>query len=304
MIYTVTLNPSIDYIMQVPTYEAGATNRATAITYYPGGKGINVSRILASQQINTTAWGLLGGFTGSFVNDTLATAGITLAFTPITGTTRINVKLKGQTETEINAPGPDITATEWTAFKAQFANLAAADTVIFSGSAPKSLAGGVYQELIALVKIAGAQFIIDTTGADMRQALSKQPLLVKPNREEVAALYDVPVTTQADLKAVGARLLADGAQNAIISMAGDGALLFTATGTYFAAPIQGQLKNSVGAGDSMIGGFLAAWSQTQDSLASFKQAVACGTATAFSDDIADAALINELVAQVKIAQLD
>lgn len=304
MIYTVTLNPSIDYLMQVPSYEAGATNRATDITYYPGGKGINVSRILANQHISSTALGLLGGFTGTFVTDALAEAGVTLSFTPIAGTTRINVKLKGQTETEINAPGPDITTTEWAVFKQQFAHLTAADTVVFSGSAPKSLASGVYQELIALVKAVGAQFIIDTTGDDMRQALAQHPLLVKPNREEVAALYDMPVATQADLQAAGARLLADGAQNAIISMAGDGAMLFTATGTYFAAPLKGQLKNSVGAGDSMIGGFLAAWSQTQDPIASFKQAVACGTATAFSDDIAESALINELGTQVKITQLD
>ena len=272
MIYTVTLNPSLDYITRLPVLTLGETNRSTGQTLFPGGKGINVSRLLSHLGIDNTALGFLGGFTGQHLQATLNEPHLKQAFTTIAGDTRINVKIKADVETEINATGPDITPAELAVFLQQFDQLT-------------------------------ADFVIDTTGASLQDALNQHPLLVKPNRNELAQLYHTTLTTQADVQHWGHRLLADGAQLAIVSLAGDGALLLTPAGDYFAAPVAGTVKNSVGAGDSMIAGFVGTWLQTSDVLESFKMAVASGTATAFSDDIATKATITAIYQQVRVTPI-
>ena len=303
MIYTVTLNPSIDYVMEVANYQSGMTNRAGKAIAYPGGKGINVSRILMANGVEATALGFLGGYTGEFISRTLDGLGLKTKFTPIADTTRINVKLKGQSETEINAPGPVVTMAEWEGFKQVFHQLTPADIVIFSGSAPSSLPAGAYDELIALVLEKQARFVIDTTGDDLQRALPAKPILVKPNRDEVQALFNLADISMPSLQAAGRQLIDAGAQNAIISLGGDGALLFTAEHTYFARPIVGQVKNSVGAGDSMIGGFVASWPTSADVVAAFSLGVASATATTFSDDIATPAKIKEIQNNVEVVEI-
>lgn len=303
MIYTVTLNPSLDFITRLKTLTLGETNRADSETIFPGGKGINVSRLLGQLAIDNTAWGFLGGFTGDHLKTALIEPHLVQDFTSIAGNTRINLKIKATNETEINATGPAITEQELAMFFQKFDCLTSHDVVILSGSVPKSLNNQVYQQMLQKIQGCGARFVIDTTGQQLKEALSAQPLLVKPNRSELAQLYGTDLATQADLLRWGRQLIKDGAKHAIVSLAGDGALLFTQQTQYFAKPIKGQVQNSAGAGDSMIAGFIGTWLQSQDVLESFKIAVASGTATAFSNDIATKQKIEEIYQQVSITTI-
>lgn len=303
MIYTLTLNPSIDYIVRLEQLHLGEVNRMDQDFKFPGGKGINVSRILNRIHVPNTALGLIGGFTGDFINQTLQNEGTTTQFITIQDDTRINVKIKADTETEINGKGPNVTKEEQEALKEQFKQLTPNDTVVLAGSVPPALSHGFYEELIQMIQQAGASFVIDTTGEDLMTALKYQPLLVKPNNHELAELFDTTFTTQEDIYPYAEKLLAMGAKHVLISMAGDGALYFHKNKRYFARPLKGELKNSVGAGDSMIAGFVGALTTTNDPMEAFKMGVACGSATAFSDDLADEAFINDYLKQVEITEL-
>lgn len=303
MIYTMTLNPSIDYIVHVKDLKMGDVNRMSQDFKLPGGKGINVSRILQRIDSTSTALGFLGGFTGSFIENWMKEEGIDCQFTPVKEDTRINVKLKAEEETEINGLGPALSDEEIQHLKDALSVVSSGDIVVLSGSTPAGLRKGFYQELIQLIEEKGAEFVIDTTGDDLLQALSHHPLLVKPNNHELADLYHTTFETMDDIIEHGKKLLADGAKNVLISMAGDGALLITENGTYQSNVLKRELKNSVGAGDSMIAGFIGQYAKTQDSVEAFKWGVACGSATAFSDDLAEAAFIQELLPEVEITKL-
>lgn len=303
MIYTITLNPSIDFIVHVNGLKLGDLNRMTNDFKLPGGKGINVSRILKRIGSESTALGFLGGFTGIFISDWLKNEEINSRFTTVREDTRINIKLKSESETEINGLGPVISNEEMQELKQALGTITSNDIVVLSGSTPASLREGFYEELIQIVKDKQAQFIIDTTGKDLLHALPQQPLLVKPNNHELAELYDVTFHSTEDIIPYGNRLLTDGAQHVIISMAGDGALLFTKDGVYRSNVLKRPLKNSVGAGDSMIAGFVGSFSKNNDPVEAFKWGVACGSATAFSNDLATSDLIHELIKEVKIEKL-
>ena len=303
MIYTVTLNPSIDYIVHVDDLKIGEVNRMKKDLKLPGGKGINVSRILKRIAVENEALGFLGGFTGNFIADWLKQENISQRFTKIEDDTRINIKLKAESETEINGLGPAITPSDIADLKAQLSKVEKGDIVVLSGSAPASLPNGFYQELIQLVKANQAEFVIDTTGQDLMNALVNEPLLVKPNNHELAEAYQTTFNSIADIVPYGKKLLTAGAKNAIISMAGDGALLITNDGVYQSNVLKRPLKNSVGAGDSMIAGFIGEYSQNKDAIAAFKWGVACGSATAFSDDLAQAPFIKELLAEVIVEKI-
>ncbi|MDR1567459.1 MAG: 1-phosphofructokinase [Streptococcaceae bacterium] len=303
MIYTVTLNPSIDFIVRLESLKLGAVNRMTSDDKFAGGKGINVSRVLKQIGAESTALGFVGGFTGKFITEALKNEAIQTNFTDVSEDTRINVKVKSDLETEINGTGPQISNAELADLKAKLKQLTAEDIVVFAGSAPKSLGNTVYEELIAIVTESGADFVIDIEGKTLLHALPKQPLVIKPNNHELGDIYNVTLKTIEEIIPYGERLLEDGAKHVLISMAGDGALLFTKDGNYFAKPIIGKVKNSVGAGDSMIAGFVGTFHQTQDAIESFKYGVACGTATAFSVDLATADFIKEILQQVSIEQL-
>lgn len=304
MIYTVTLNPSIDYIVHVDELVVGDVNRMKNDIKLPGGKGINVSRILKRIDNTSTALGFLGGFTGSFIQQWLEAEKIATNFTTVNDDTRINIKLKADLETEINGQGPSVSIAEMTDLKNVLSQISVDDIVVLSGSKPGSVPTGFYQELIDLITAKGASFVIDTTGDDLMSALPSQPLLVKPNNHELAELYNTTFATVEDIFPFGHRLLETGARYALVSMAGDGALLFTADGIYQANVLKREVKNSVGAGDSMIAGFVGNFTKTHDPVEAFKWGVACGSATTFSDDLATAEFIQELLPEVKITKVN
>ena len=302
MIYTVTVNPSIDYIVQLNELTLGEVNRMDYDNKLPGGKGINVSRILKELGLDNTAWGFLGGFTGEFVKEALEKTGLKTNFTPIKADTRINVKIKAQAETEINGRGPELTKEEIAAFTAQFDKLTADDVVIFAGSLVPSLSDDFYFDLIKVIRQKGAQFVIDTTGESLLKTLPENPLVIKPNNHELAELFGVELNSIDDIVKYGKKLLEMGAKHVLISMAGDGGLMITKDKVYRSYAPKGTVINSVGAGDSMIGGFTGTYAKTKDPLEAFRYGLACGSATAFSEDLADANKINEILPMIEIEE--
>lgn len=303
MIYTITVNPSIDYVVQLPHMQLGSVNRLAHTAKLPGGKGINVSQILNDLDQPNQALGFIGGFTGTFISDALKAKGLDCHFTKIADDTRINVKIHADEETELNGAGPDITANEIDRFYAELAHLTPDDVVVMSGSLAPSLPDSFYYDIIQKVQAAGANFVIDTTGEALKKTLPSHPLVVKPNNHELADYYHTTFNSQADIIAAGQRMLAEGAQHVLISMAGDGGLLITKDAVYFSAAPKGHVINSVGAGDSMIGGFVGTFAKTHDAVESFRYGLACGSATAFSEDIATRAKIDEILPQIKIVNL-
>ncbi|WP_315372505.1 1-phosphofructokinase [Paenibacillus xylanexedens] len=303
MIYTITLNPSIDYIVEVDELKLGGLNRMNRDLKLPGGKGINVSRILNQLGADNTAIGFLGGFTGRFINDKLQEDNIRTDFVTIADDTRINIKLKHGEETEINGLGPAISAEEAEQLLHKLSSLQKGDIVILSGSVPPSLGKDFYDRLIKVCKQTGAEFVIDTTGPALMEALEHAPLLVKPNHHELAELFGVTINTREELVLYGRKLLEAGAKHVLISMAGEGALFITKAEVHHANVPKGTVKNSVGAGDSMIGGFVGTYVQRGNLLEAFRTGVASGSATAFSDDLATRELIDELRNQVTITTI-
>lgn len=303
MIYTVTLNPSIDFIVRLDSLALGSVNRMTSDDKFAGGKGINVSRILKRLDIENTATGFIGGFTGRFVKDGLVDEGIATKFVEVSEDTRINVKVKAGEETEINGAGPHISTEKLEELEAILASLSSEDTVVFAGSAPSSLGNQVYNTLIPIAKKAGAEVVCDFEGQTLLDALNYQPLLVKPNNHELADIFGVELNGLADIEKYAREILAKGAKNVIISMAGDGALLVTPEAAYFAKPIKGTVKNSVGAGDSMVAGFTGEYVKSGAPIEALKWGVACGTATTFSDDLATAEFIKETYQKVEVEKL-
>lgn len=300
MIYTVTLNPSIDFVVRLDSLALGSVNRMASDDKFIGGKGINVSRILKRLNIDNTATGFIGGFTGRFVEEGLISEEITTHFVAVEEDTRINVKIKAGKETEINGGGPTITNEKLAELETILANLSQKDTVVFAGSAPANLGNKVYNTLIPLAKKAGAEVVCDFEGQTLLDSLAYQPLLVKPNNHELAAIFDVELKNLTDIEIYARKILAKGAKNVIISMAGDGALLVTPEATYFAKPIKGTVKNSVGAGDSMVAGFTGEYVQSANPVEALKWGVACGTATTFSDDLATADFVKEIYNKVEV----
>lgn len=303
MIYTVTLNPSIDFIVRLDHLELGSVNRMTSDDKFAGGKGINVSRILQCLDVDNTATGFIGGFTGRFVENGLIAEGIKTNFVQVSEDTRINVKIKAGEETEINGAGPKISDEKLEELKAILAGLSSEDTVVFAGSAPSSLGNQVYNTLIPIAKKAGAEVVCDFEGQTLLDSLNYQPLLVKPNNHELADIFGVELNGLEDIEKYAREILAKGAKNVIISMAGDGALLVTPEAAYFAKPIKGTVKNSVGAGDSMVAGFTGEYVKSGDPIEALKWGVACGTATTFSDDLATAEFIKETYQKVEVEKL-
>ncbi|HBI6352671.1 TPA: 1-phosphofructokinase [Listeria monocytogenes] len=303
MIYTITLNPSIDYIVQIGQLNLGGLNRMKQDYKLPGGKGINVSRVLNQLNVPSLATGFLGGFTGNFIKDWLQNEGVKTGFVTVKDDTRINIKLKHGEETEINGLGPAISEKEINGFLKVMDKVTANDIVILSGSVPPSLGNDFYNKIIQICKEKKAEFMIDTTGQELLDALPNHPILIKPNHHELADLFGVKLGSVEELIPYGKKCLELGAQHVIVSMAGDGALLYTGEDVYFADALKGELKNSVGAGDSMIAGFVGTFDKTRDPVKAFAAGVATGGATAFSTDLAQKELIDELLPQVKITKI-
>lgn len=303
MIYTVTLNPSIDYVVHADEVRLGELNYMTSDFKLPGGKGINVSRILHELKVDTTALGFVGGFTGEFITNWLQKDGVITDFVKINEDTRINIKLKSDVETEINGQGPVILKEEAEILLEKMENITSRDMIVLSGSMPPSLPTDFYKQLIERFAAANVKFAIDTTGDALKSALAFKPFLLKPNLEELAQLFGVTFENQDDILYYGKKLLEQGAQNVIVSMAAGGALLFTQDGIYRGISPKGTVKNSVGAGDSMIAGFIGEYQKAEDIVAAFKMGLASGSATAFSDDLAKEKDISNLLNNVEVTHL-
>lgn len=301
MIYTLTLNPSIDYVIYPnEPIKLGQLNRIEKDQKSPGGKGINVSRILTQLDSTSVAMGFVGGHIGQLLTEKLHEEGVHTDFTPIETDTRINVKIKGGEETEINDDGPFITEEESQRFLEKLNELKENDLVIIAGSKPKGLSEDYYQRLIDFIKSKKANFIIDTTGEELHKALAKNPLLVKPNIHELEELYGVSLNGISDIVPYGKKLLEEGAKYVIVSLGGDGALFLMDEAVYYSKAPKGQLVNSVGSGDSMVGGFVGEYQKTNDPLEAFKMSLACGSATAFKEDLAKKEDIEKLLPQITI----
>lgn len=304
MIYTVTLNPALDYFMNYEELALGEVNRTGKTQISAGGKGIMESRMLSLIGAKSKALGFLGGFSGQYIKDFLNENQIDSDFTEIEDLTRINVKLKSQeNETSFDAAGPKLQESEINHFLKKFDHLKEDDIVVFAGTIPKSLGEDFYERLIAKVQKQKSTFVMDVDGQKLLDSLPAHPLLIKPNREELEAIFETSFKNNEQIIPYGQKLLEMGAQNVIVSMAGDGALLFTNEKVYFAQGIKGELKNSIGAGDSTVAGFLAEYSQSKDPLLAFRQAIACGTSKAFSDDMPSRAFLEEIYKKVNISEV-
>ncbi len=305
MIYTTTLNPSIDYIMRIEELNSGGTNRAYYDNKIPGGKGTMVSKLLDNLNHPTTNIGFLGGFPGAFIVGCLQSMGIAEKFTRIAGDTRINVKLKtdSNVETEINAKGPMITPPEIEAFFAVLDEVTSEDIVILSGSLPYSLPSDFYLQIIERIHPKGARFTIDTIGTTLLDSLKYKPLLIKPNQHELGDIFGQNLMTPEEIYPYGKKCVELGAENVIVSMGAAGAMFFDPETGYYTPGVKGKLINSVGAGDSMIGGFIAGLLGGLTKAEAFRLAVASGSATAFSEDIGSKELIQELMQRIELQEM-
>lgn len=297
MIYTVTLNPALDYVIQVDHFKAGQINRNKSENIYFGGKGINVSIILRELDIESTALGFIAGFTGKALSDGLRQMGIVSDFIPVEkGMTRINVKMKSDEETEINGTGPLINDTDFEALKDQIRKLKADDLLILSGSIPSCMQSDTYEKIIECLP-EGVRFIADAEKDLLLKILKYKPFLIKPNNLELAAMFNTEISSEEDIIYYARKLQEKGAVNVLVSMAKDGALLLDESGVVSRMKAaKGTVVNSVGAGDSMVAGFLAGWLKTGDYAYALKLGTACGGATAFHSGLAAKQEIEEVFA--------
>lgn len=287
MIYTVTLNPSIDYLVNVDSFLPGVTNRAKHETVMPGGKGINVSLMLRHLGVANTALGFLSGFSGDEIERLMREENVDTRFIKAKlGFSRINVKIKAEEESEINGCGPTISDREIDELLHQVASMQNTDTLVLSGSVPSSVPNSIYRDIARLAEKQGARFVADASGELLLSVLPHHPFLVKPNHHELGELFGVQIQTREQAVEYAKCLLADGAQHVLVSLAEKGAVLVCEKGVFAEDAPCGKIRNSVGAGDSMVAGFLFGLQKFQDLSLALKMGVAAGSASAFSDGIA------------------
>ena len=288
MIYTVTFNPSLDYIVSVDDFKLGLTNRTSSELILPGGKGTNVSTVLKNLGLESTALGFVAGFTGNEIVKRLNDIGIKADFISIeNGISRINLKLKSIDGTEINGAGPDISEEKVNELMDKLNQLKEGDVLVLAGSIPSSMSDNIYRDIMADLKDRGVMIVVDATKDLLLNVLEYHPFLIKPNNHELGEIFDVKLTTREEVIPYGRKLQEKGARNVLVSMAGEGAVLIAEDGQVFDAPApKGKLINGVGAGDSMVAGFVAGWIEKQDYEYAFHMGVASGSASAFSENLA------------------
>ena len=287
MIYTVTFNPSLDYIVDVPDFRLGLTNRTSAEQMFAGGKGINVSIVLKNLGLENTALGFIAGFTGEEIRRRLEEKGICSDFIRLKeGLSRINVKLRSIDGTEINGEGPEIGKQELAKLLGRLDQLEKGDTLILAGSIPVSMPESIYSDILEQLECRGIQCVVDATGELLLNVLKYHPFLIKPNNHELGEIFGVTLTERDQIKPYSKRLLEMGARNVLVSMAGKGAVLLAEDGSFYetSAP-KGRLVNAVGAGDSMVAGFVAGYLEKKDYSHAFKMGVSAGSASAFSENL-------------------
>ena len=300
MICTVTFNPSLDYIVSVDDFKLGLTNRTSSERMLPGGKGINVSTVLMNLGIENTALGFTAGFTGDEIIRRLQAMGVKSDFIQIEeGISRINVKLKSIDGTEINGAGPVIEKNKVEELKKKLDKLGAGDVLFLAGSIPSSMPDDMYEQIMARLDGKGVMIVVDATKDLLVNVLKYHPFLIKPNNHELGEIFGVELKTREDVIPYGKKLQEKGARNVLISMAGEGAVLVAENGQVFekAAP-KGTLVNGVGAGDSMVAGFVAGWMERQDYEYAFHMGIAAGSASAFSENLATKEEIEEVYRQI------
>lgn len=302
MIYTVTFNPSLDYIVGLDHFREGQVNRSQWDAIYAGGKGINVSMVLKNLGLANVALGFIGGFTGQEIDKRLKAFGCYTDFVNIaSGQSRINVKIKSVVESEINGVGPHLLDCEREKLFEKLDLIKAGDFLVLAGSIPASLPEDTYEKIMKRLENRGIHIIVDASKDLLYKVLSYRPFLIKPNKQELEGLFNTVFTTNAEIIAHGQKLKDQGAQNVLISLAKDGAILIDQDDRVhhqMPAPV-GQVKNSVGAGDSMVAGFLAGYLRHQDYQEAFKWGVATGSASAFSDQLANKEQVSQVLAALE-----
>lgn len=300
MIYTVTLNPSLDYIVTVEGFRPGHTNRTSSELMLPGGKGINMSIVLKNLGIDSTALGFVAGFTGKEIEQRLKDFGIRTDFIHLEkGNSRINLKLNSVEGTEINGLGPEIPPTAIEALTAQLAQLGEGDSLFLAGSIPATMPDDIYGRIMEKLSDRGLNLVVDATGKLLLNVLQYHPFLIKPNLDELGELFGVELHAGEEVIPYAKKLQELGARNVLVSMAGDGAVLLDENGgVYRAEAPEGKLKNGVGAGDSMAAGFMAGWMERGEYDHAFRMGVAAGSASAFSDYLATGEEIRQLYEKV------
>lgn len=288
MIYTVTFNPSLDYMITVENFQLGRTNRTRSERMVPGGKGVNVSTVLQNLGISNTALGFVAGFTGEESVRELEKLGVTSDFVKVEqGLSRINIKFENIESTEINGSGPVIGENEIRQLLGKLENLEQGDVLVLAGSIPGSLPDDVYQRIMQKIQGRGVTTVVDAAGDLLLKVLEYRPFLIKPNLQELEELFGVKLKSRQEIQTYAKRLQEMGAKNVLVSMGGDGALLCAADGEIReAAAPKGTVVNTVGAGDSMVAGFLAEWLNSCDYGSAFFMGIAAGSASAFSENLA------------------
>ena len=300
MIYTCTITPSIDYTVYVPEFRSGKLNRSDEVYYYPGGKGINVSRVLKRLGVSNQALGYAGGFTGHYIEEFLKNEGVAADFIQTSEITRINVKIKSDEETELNGPGPDLNANQLDALTEKVRSMRVGDWFILAGSLPGSIDSAYFLELAKICAVNQVHFVLDTSGPALKSLLAAPVFLVKPNQQELGELFDVKISTVAEAFRYAKKLVDQDTDHVIISMGGEGALMVTKDGAWLAKAPQGQVVNTVGSGDSLVSGFIASYTAQRDPLEAFRYGVASGSATAFRSDLCRFEDVEKLLGQVEI----
>ena len=288
MVYTVTLNPALDYVMKLKNLRTDDINRTDGEEIYYGGKGINVSVILTQLDIPNTALGFLGGFTGKKLEEMLKSDGISCDFNYLkSGDTRINVKIKADKEIDLNACGPEITQEDMQSFLKKLDGIRDGDYLILAGSIPKTLPDDIYEQMLERVSDRKVNCVVDATGDLLKNVLKYKPFLIKPNHHELGDLFSVEIKSDEDIVKYSKKLQEMGAKNVLVSMAKDGAMLTDENGNvHKIGNAKGKLVNSVGCGDSMVAGFTAGYIKTADYSYALRLGSACGNATAFSEKLA------------------
>ena len=298
MIYTLTFNPSLDYILTVPHFKCGVVNRTTEEILFPGGKGINVSMVLKNLGFESTALGYLAGFTGNKLRELLEEKGISTEFLPVKeGMTRINVKLRSDQETEINGQGPAISKDDIEKLYARLDRLEEEDILVMAGSIPDIMPGTMYMDIMKRLQEKRLKIVVDATKDLLVNVLQYHPFLIKPNNHELGEIFHTEIREKDDVIRYAKQLQEKGAENVLVSMAGDGAVLVADDGSIYQSEApKGKVVNSVGAGDSMVAGFLAGYLEYGNYEKAFQMGVYTGSASAFSKELATK---NEVLALMK-----
>lgn len=300
MIYTVTLNPAVDYYLDFKEFAEGKLNSAEKAYSLPGGKGINVSKVLKNFGVSSQALGFTGGFTGDFIKSNLEEEEVKFNFVELLEPTRINVKMNNNgLETEIAGVSPEIPKEKAVEFLKNFSGMCPGDIVVLSGSVPKSLNSSIYGDIISLLP-EGVKVILDTRGEAFHVALKKGVFLIKPNQHEMEEYFNKSFQSREELLVAGKELQKLGAENVLISLGGDGSILITQDKIYSAGVPEGKLISSVGAGDSMVAGFIYGISKSKTLVETYKYGIASGSGTAFSQGLVTLETMEKLYNEIEI----